>query len=482
MWGFMKKIYLLITILTSFFLTEVTAEPSQLKADPKIIVIGAGISGLTTAYRLQQKGFDVHVYEAKNRIGGRIFTVRVHDRVAELGAQNILNGGEAKNVLSLVDEMGLKLVHRKIDFTMYYHQNNELLSVSKLLKTQQFNPDELKYNLQEISKKSKNMNDVLLKLFDPAHPLYKILSVTLAAYEGGSLEHLSPLYYETLYHMLMGGLCAVHPGSEEKRIDLDLLSTEGGMNVLTEKLAEKLKITTNTPLRSVSKNLDGSFDLSFQNGQHETADILILAMPCSVYKDITFEKGVIQESRLSEIMNVQYGSLAKMVVPVDCNPPKRGMFINDQAVTFSATNPQILNLYLLDEASLFSSGSLSEIYQEHISLLETGFGVNNLSSSMPVAAVDQPFACYEGPVGHSWPEDPFAKGSFSCIGAGQEAVLTETSTIDGEIVKTLFSPIDQRLYFVGEHTSIMKEIPGTMEAACESGERIARMIYSTWTK
>jgi len=43
-------------------------------------------------------------------------------------------------------------------------------------------------------------------------------------------------------------------------------------------------------------------------------------------------------------------------------------------------------------------------------------------------------------------------------------------------VKTLFKPIDNRLYFAGEHASVLLDIPGTMEAACESGERTARMI------
>jgi monoamine oxidase len=478
----MKGIIFHLTILASFLLTEVSAETCELKANPKIVVIGAGLSGLTTAYRLQENGFDVHIYEAKNRIGGRIFTVYVHNRVAELGAQNILNGGAAKNILSLVDEMGLKLINRKIDFTMHYHQNNKLISIPELLKIKQFNPEELQCKLQEISKNSKNMNDVLLKLFNPTDPLYKALSVTLAAYEGGTIGHLSPSYCSTLYHMLTGGLCAAHPGNEEIKSELDILSIEGGNNILTEKLSEKLKIITNMPLRSVSKNARGSYSLLFQNGQHEVADILILAIPCSVYKDIKFERGVIEEDRLLEITNVQYGTMAKLVVPLDHDPQKRGLFINDEALTFSATDPKILNLYLLDEASYFSSHSLSENYQKHIHLLETGFGVNNLSLYMPIAAMDQPFAFYNCPVGHSWVDDPFIKGSFSCITAGQEIVFTETREIDGEVVKTLFSPIDHRLYFVGEHTSIMQEIPGTMEAACESGERIARMISSAWAK
>jgi len=54
--------------------------------------------------------------------------------------------------------------------------------------------------------------------------------------------------------------------------------------------------------------------------------------------------------------------------------------------------------------------------------------------------------------------------------------LTSLQNQDGEIVRALFAPIGQTLYFSGEHASILMEIPGTMEAACESGERIARMI------
>jgi hypothetical protein len=50
-----------------------------------------------------------------------------------------------------------------------------------------------------------------------------------------------------------------------------------------------------------------------------------------------------------------------------------------------------------------------------------------------------------------------------------------------EKFKTAFVPI-QNLYFAGEHTSISLEVPGTMEAACESGERIARAILKPYVK
>ena len=38
----------------------------------KVIVIGAGISGLTTAYLLSKKGFDVVILEKNNSVGGYI--------------------------------------------------------------------------------------------------------------------------------------------------------------------------------------------------------------------------------------------------------------------------------------------------------------------------------------------------------------------------------------------------------------------------
>ena len=56
----------------------------------------------------------------------------------------------------------------------------------------------------------------------------------------------------------------------------------------------------------------------------------------------------------------------------------------------------------------------------------------------------------------------------------KESILTSITKKNGENFKTVFAPI-QNLYFAGEHASI-SEVPGTMEAACESGERTARAI------
>src|SRR5205085_2515788 len=65
------------------------AEPFQLPRGPgrgrKVVILGAGIAGLVSAYELKRAGWDVTVLEARNRIGGRSWTVRGGDRIVQTG-------------------------------------------------------------------------------------------------------------------------------------------------------------------------------------------------------------------------------------------------------------------------------------------------------------------------------------------------------------------------------------------------------------
>ncbi|MBD2187733.1 flavin monoamine oxidase family protein [Pseudanabaena mucicola] len=53
----------------------------------KVIVIGAGVAGICTAYLLANRGFDVKVFEANNRMGGRSLTVRPGGKMQEVGGE-----------------------------------------------------------------------------------------------------------------------------------------------------------------------------------------------------------------------------------------------------------------------------------------------------------------------------------------------------------------------------------------------------------
>jgi protoporphyrinogen/coproporphyrinogen III oxidase len=70
-----------------------------------VAVIGAGITGLTAAYRLKQRGSRVVVYEAGDRIGGVVKSERREGYLAELGPSSM--AAPSPSVAALLSELGL---------------------------------------------------------------------------------------------------------------------------------------------------------------------------------------------------------------------------------------------------------------------------------------------------------------------------------------------------------------------------------------
>src|SRR3954471_19947832 len=50
-----------------------------------VVILGAGIAGLVSAYELQRAGYRVTLLEARDRIGGRVWTIRGRDRISQIG-------------------------------------------------------------------------------------------------------------------------------------------------------------------------------------------------------------------------------------------------------------------------------------------------------------------------------------------------------------------------------------------------------------
>ena len=75
-----------------------------------VVVVGAGMAGLTAARALAEAGLRVAVVEARERIGGRILTERVGGEAIELGAEFI--HGRPPELWALIDEIGLETYER----------------------------------------------------------------------------------------------------------------------------------------------------------------------------------------------------------------------------------------------------------------------------------------------------------------------------------------------------------------------------------
>ena len=71
--------------------------PPVLKNAPKIIVLGAGVSGLTASRQLKSFGFDVITLEARERVGGRVATFRQGPYIADLGAMVVTGLGKSRS-------------------------------------------------------------------------------------------------------------------------------------------------------------------------------------------------------------------------------------------------------------------------------------------------------------------------------------------------------------------------------------------------
>ena len=77
-----------------------------------VAVIGAGLTGLTSAYRLKQRGHRVVVYEAGDRIGGSIKSVRRDGYLAELGPASMATpSGATATLLADLGLEALSLIH-----------------------------------------------------------------------------------------------------------------------------------------------------------------------------------------------------------------------------------------------------------------------------------------------------------------------------------------------------------------------------------
>lgn len=474
-----------IKLISTLFLAmtlNVQASPPHSSGQQKIVIVGAGLSGLTAAYRLQQQGHDIELYEARARVGGRVHTALVRNfeggySHAELGAQNITDGGEATHILSLIKELGIELIDEDIPFQGQFYHDGTYYERTKIVEEITNNNQNLTSLLESEINAAGSIETVLTKL-NLNEPQKAFLMFVMNAYEGLPVALLSTNIHNirTLQYILSGGLSHAHAALTEKPL-LHRMSIKTGNATLPEKLAALLgnRIRLNKTVVAVGYNKENKIQLTFSDNQTVVCDKLILAIPCSVYIDIQFDERLINKNVLERIRSLQYGSIGKILIPIKPSREQEGYWLSMAKMgAFFNDDHQLLNLYCVQVKDNLLNQAF---YQKTLSILKEGFKDAVFKDTHPIEAKDLNFIKYDTPVAKSWAADPYVKGAYSAFDLTTQDIIDKREVYQGTEVKALFAPIHDQIFFAGEHATILDEI-GTMEAAVESGDRVASIIHS----
>ena len=238
-----------------------------------VVVIGAGVAGLSAAYRLLQRGRSVMVLEARDRVGGRVKSDLSHGFLIEVGGQWV--APDQERLLKLIDELGLETFKRYREGEEVYLDRSGALTRH----TTDLPPIDAA-TVAEIERLSSEL-DVISKQIDPLEPwrhprAAEFDAISFDAWlransdDEHAIDFVAPFVSGGMltkpaeaFSLLAALVMAASAGGFNDLADLDLVLDErvvGGMHRVPTRLAEEIgsrRIRLNTDVRSVSYGADG---------------------------------------------------------------------------------------------------------------------------------------------------------------------------------------------------------------------------------
>lgn len=432
----------------------------------RVVVIGAGFSGLVAAFELTQAGYDVTVVEARNRVGGRVISFKdmVVGKTVEGGGE--LVGSNHPRWIRYAERFKLPLVEA----------TEEDLEAPIVLGGKRLTSDESDALWEEMEKAFALIDADAGKIGNPSEPWRTTNAEALdkrsfaSWIDGLSVSPTCKLGLHTMmmadngvitpWQSYLGNLAMIQGGGGGAKywIESETHRCGGGNQQLAEKLRDAIgttKVITRMPVRGVVVT-DGNARVTMADGKTLEADHVILTAPPSTWNRITFDP------MLPLTLDPQMATNVKCLIAVKSRFWRAAELapelLSDGPVslTWDGTDGQPKGAGALMVA--FSGGNAADICREWPS----GSKAENylLNLSRVYKGIRPSYVKYRF---MDWPSDPWSKGSYSFPAPGQ--VTTQGPTLRGGI---------GRLHFAGEYTSYA--FMGYMEGALESGEAVARRI------
>lgn len=437
----------------------------------QVIVAGAGVAGLAAAIQLAEAGFSVVILEARDRIGGRVYTGRVSglDAPIEYGAEFI--HGKPREIWEPLQKSGAEITEVEGD--------TWCVSGKRLSPCDFFS---------EV--------DAILEKMDDASPDESFLSFLQRCFPAEKRDRRQA---EAIQHAIgyVSGFNAADPAlvgvhwlvqemQAEEKIEGDraFRAKNGYADLLTtfERKIAKLDINIRTgvvvdgvdwsaPQVRVTARTDDGLANFFSSAA-------LITLPLGVLKASPGKPGAIQfkpalpAEKLKALDKLQMGEVIRIVLQFrqrfwnEIRPAsgrtlgEMSFLLSDDAPfpTWWTTNPEkfpiITGWAPFTSAAKVSGRDLDFVTQEAVETLERllGLETGSLGDSLETSYC------------HDWQSDPYSRGAYSygtvgCDGAQQ----------------ALGAPVHDKLFFAGEATDNTRN-NGTVHGAIASGERAAKDI------
>ena len=260
----------------------------------KIVIIGGGISGLTAAFLLKNKGFEVTLFEKSGRVGGNIQTVEIDGFKIEYAPNSLL---KSPRLVDLIRELKLDaevLAANSLNKKRYVLQNGKLkslpMTIAKMAADDYFSLKARLRLLKEPLVRTKSPeNESVAEFFTRrlgAEIVSRAADPFIAGIYAGNPENLSvraafPRLYEL--EKSHGSLLVGSLFSKSEKADKNFprtFSFENGVQTLTDRLAESLgeSVEFNTEVAKIEKTADGKWLVQTEKDEN-IFDALIISTP-----------------------------------------------------------------------------------------------------------------------------------------------------------------------------------------------------------